>query len=111
MKLKDCKLYYGGQQMSFDFISDDPCRARYASSIPLPLAEGRVDVYEIEPGAKSRWIVVKQRDGDKEVTKLFVRRGKIFLEDKLREISKTLRKTIEQKLKRCISHESARVRC
>lgn len=37
MELRDCKFFYGGQEMSFSVFSNDPCRARYLDSISVPL--------------------------------------------------------------------------
>ena len=88
MELRDFKFYYGGQEMNFAVFSDDPCRARYLESIPLPIAQTRVDVYEIEPGAKTQWILVRQNDGDKDNLKLFVRKGEKFLENEAQTLPK-----------------------
>jgi hypothetical protein len=96
MELRDCKFYYGGQDMNFAIYSDDPCRAKYLSSIPLPIAQTRVDIYQIEPGAKTQWIVVKQRDGDKENVKLFIRKGELFCEHES-QLPKTLKDQILQR--------------
>ena len=96
MELRDFKFYYGGQEMNFAVFSDDPCRARYLESIPLPIAQTRVDVYEIEPGAKTQWILVKQKDGDKDNLKLFIRKGEKFLENESQTLSKELKKKILQ---------------
>ena len=97
MELRECKFYYGGQEMNFAVFSDDPCRTRYLESIPLPIAQTRVDVYEIEPGAKTQWIVVRQKDNDRDNLKLFVREGDRFLETQARIVPKELRKKIIQR--------------
>jgi hypothetical protein len=97
MELRDCKFYYGGQDMNFAVYSDDLCCARYLGSIPLPIAQTRVDVYEIEPGANTQWVVVKQRDGDKDNLKLFVRKGERFLENESQQLSKALKEQILQR--------------
>jgi hypothetical protein len=97
MELRDFKFYYGGQEMNFAVFSDDPCRARYLESIPLPIAQTRVDVYEIEPGAKTQWILVKQKDGDKDNLKLFIRKGEKFLENESQTLPKELKKKILQR--------------
>jgi hypothetical protein len=94
MELRDFKFYYGGQEMNFAVFSDDPCRTRYLESIPLPIAQTRVDVYEIEPGAKTQWILVKQKDGDKDNLKLFIRKGEKFLENESQTLPKELKKKI-----------------
>jgi hypothetical protein len=97
MELKDCKFYYGGQDMNFAVYSDDPCRATYRESIPLPIAHTRVDVYKIEPGTKTQWVVIKQRDGDKDNLKLFVRKGEKFLENESQNLPKALKDKIIQR--------------
>jgi len=97
MELRECKFYYGGQEMNFAVFSDGPCRARYLESIPLPIAQTRVDVYEIEPGAKTQWILVRQKDGDKDNIKLFVKRGEKFLENAAQPLPKELRTKILQR--------------
>jgi hypothetical protein len=96
MELRDCKFYYGGQDMNFAIYSDDPCRAKYLNSIPLPIAQTRVDIYQIEPGAKTQWVLIKQRDGDKENVKLFLRKGELFLEHES-QLPKTLKEQILQR--------------
>jgi hypothetical protein len=97
MELRECKFYYGGQEMNFAVFSDDPCRARYLESIPLPIAQTRVDVYEIEPGVKTQWILVRQKDGDKDNIKLFVKRGEKFLENAAQTLPKELKNKILQR--------------
>ena len=83
--------------MNFAVFSDDPCCARYLESIPLPIAQTRVDVYEIEPGDKTQWVVVKQKDGDKDKLKLFVRKGEKFLENETQSLPNELKKKILQR--------------
>ncbi len=97
MELKDCKFYYGGQDMNFAVFSDDSCRARYLDSIPLPIVQARVDVYEIEPGSRSQWIVIKQKDGDKDSFKLFIRKGEKFLENETQSLPKELKRKIMER--------------
>jgi len=107
MELKDCKFYYGGQDMNFAVYSDDPCRAMYRTSIPLPIAQARVDVYEIEPGANTQWVVVKQRDGDKDNLKLFVRKGDKFMENESQHLSKALKEKILRRFPKLTAEFSA----
>ena len=97
MELRNCKFYYGGQEMNFAVFSDDPCCARYLESIPLPIAQTRVDVYEIEPGNKTQWIVVQQKDGDKDNFKLFVRKGEKFVENETHSLPNELKIKILQR--------------
>jgi hypothetical protein len=107
MELKDCKFYYGGQDMNFAVYSDDPCRALYRTSIPLPIAQTRVDVYEIEPGANTQWVIVKQRDGDKDNLKLFVKKGDKFMENESQHLSKALKEKILQRFPKLTAEFSA----
>ena len=107
MELKDCKFYYGGQDMNFAVYSDDPCRARYRTSIPLPIAQTRVDVYEIEPGANTQWVVIKQRDGDKDNLKLFVKKGDRFMENESQHLPKALKEKILQRFPKLTAEFSA----
>mgnify|MGYP001169182122 CR=1 FL=1 len=90
MELRDCKFFYGGQEMSFSVFANDPCRAQYLDSISVPLTHSRVDVYQIEPGPKTRWIVIKQKDEDKDELRLFVRQGNRFMERQAQDLPKEL---------------------
>jgi hypothetical protein len=81
MELRECKFYYTGEAMNFRVYSDHPCRARYGESIRLlPVSPTLVQVYELEPGAESRWVVVRQREGKSNRLQLFLRSGEQFLE-------------------------------
>ncbi len=94
MELRDCKFYYGGQDMSFSVFSNDPCRARYLDSISVPFVQTRVDVYAIEPGAETRWVLIRRKDDGKDTFRLFIRRGNRFLESQNQVLSKELRDEI-----------------
>ena len=94
MELRDFKFYYGGQDMNFAVYSDIPCRAIYLESIPLPFAQTRVDIYEVEPSEQTQWVVIKQRDGDKESLKFFIRKGDKFIESELHHLTKAVRENI-----------------
>lgn len=94
MELRDCKFFYGGQEMSFSVFSNDPCRARYLDSISVPLVQTRVDVYRIEPGPKTRWVLIRQKDEDKDRFRLFVRQGDRLVESREQALSKELRDEI-----------------
>ena len=94
MELRDCKFFYGGHEMSFSVFSNDPCLARYLDSILLPLVQTRVDVYQIEPGPKTRWVLIKQKDEEKDRFRLFVRQGERFVESQEQVLSKELRDEI-----------------
>ena len=109
MELRNCKFYYGGQEMNFAVFSDDPCCARYLESIPLPIAQTRVDVYEIEPGNKTQWIVVQQKDGDKDNFKLFVRKGEKFVENETHSLPNELKIKIVQRFPKLTSEFQPRL--
>ncbi|MSO22693.1 MAG: hypothetical protein EXQ58_05445 [Acidobacteria bacterium] len=93
--------------MNFAVCSDDPCRAMYRTSIPLPIAQTRVDVYEIKPGANTQWVVIKQRDGDKDNLKLFVKKDDKFTEKESHHLSKALKKKILQRFPKLTAEFSA----
>jgi hypothetical protein len=81
MELRECKFYHAGEAMSFTVYSDSPCRARYRDSIRLlPVSAAQVQVYEIEPGAENRWVLVRQTEGKSHRLQLFLRSGERFLE-------------------------------
>ena len=64
MKLTECSFYRSGRDVNFSVFSDDVCRVHHLRSISLPLG-GDVDVYSVEPGEKSHWIVVRQTEDGK----------------------------------------------
>ena len=79
MKLTECNFYRSGWDVNFTVFSDDVCRVHHVKSIPLPLG-GDVDVYNVNPGAKSHWIVIRQTEDGKHELKWFVRKGRNFEE-------------------------------
>jgi hypothetical protein len=103
MELKDCKFYYGGEGLNFAVFSDDACRTKFLDSIHVSLAQTTIQVYEIEPGVNSQWVVVRQVDGKQDQIKLYVRQGESFLEENNYGLSRELRTEIEQKFPRLIS--------
>jgi hypothetical protein len=80
MKLTECSFYRSGRDVNFSVFSDDVCRVHYLRSVSLPLG-GDVDVYGVEPSAKSHWIVVRQTEDGKHELRWFVRRGRNFEEN------------------------------
>ncbi len=80
--------------MNFSVFSDYPCRTRYIDSIATPLTESKVEVYEIEPGNSTQWIVIQQREGEERRLKLFIRLGNEFVESQALLISPDLKKNI-----------------
>ena len=97
MELRDHKFYFAGEAMDFAVFSNGRWRANYMDSIALPISRNRVDIYEIEPGADTQWVVVRQRDCDTNRFRFFVRKREEFLEKKPQRLSKTLKKEILQK--------------
>ena len=94
MELRECKFYYGGQEMSFSVFSNDPCRALYLDSISLPLIQTRVDVYQVDPGPKTRWVLIRQKHENKDSFRLFIRQGDRFVESQEQTLSQELRDEI-----------------
>ena len=97
MELRNHKFYFAGEAMDFAVFSDGRWRAKYMDSIALPISRNRVDIYEIEPGADTQWVVVRQGDSGANRFKVFVRERGELLEKKPRRLSKTLKKEILQK--------------
>lgn len=97
MELRKCKFYCSGYEMNFAVFSDEACRARYLKSIPLPIVQTPVDVYEIEPGLNTHWVLVKQKDGEHSDFKLFIRKGNRFMENGYRHLSKQVRESINNR--------------
>jgi hypothetical protein len=79
MKLTECNFYRSGKDVNFSVFSDDVCRVHYLRNISLPLG-GDVDVYGVEPGEQSHWIVVRQTEDGKHELRWFVRKGRNFEE-------------------------------
>jgi hypothetical protein len=80
MKLNDCRLYCGDDEMQFSVFSNAVCLARYLESISLPFGDLRVDVYAIEPSSRSRWVITVQKEGEYSGCKCFLRKGDNFVE-------------------------------
>jgi hypothetical protein len=97
MELQQYRFCYAGSDMNFAVFSDDPCHVSYVKSVPIPIGHTKVELYEIEPGAKTRWIVVKQVDGYKNTVKVFQRQNKRFLENSMDQLSRETKKQIMQR--------------
>lgn len=95
MELGDYKFYHGGDEMNFSILSDHPCRTRYIESIPTPMTETQVEVYSIEPGTRTQWVVVQLRDGEERNLKIFTRQGEMLLEDGIEHLPADARKRIQ----------------
>jgi hypothetical protein len=97
MELQHQKFGFSGSDMNFAVFSDDPCRISYIESIPIPLGHTQVELYGIEPGAGTKWIVVKQLDGRKATVKVFLRQNEKFLENEIDDLSRETRSQIMQR--------------
>jgi hypothetical protein len=97
MELQQYKFCYAGNDMNFSVFADDPCRISYIRSVPIPIGHTQVEVYEIEPGARTKWVVVKQVDGSKNTLKVFLRQNERFLENSMDQLSRETKKQIMQR--------------
>lgn len=79
MDLSECMFFRSGKDVNFSVFSDDISCSRFLRTVPLPIG-GDVDVYEIEPGPKSNWILIRQTENGKETLRWFVRKDESFLE-------------------------------
>jgi hypothetical protein len=96
-ELQQYKFCYAGSGMNFAVFSDGPCRISYVKSVPIPIGHTMVELYEIDPGAKTQWIVVKQVDGYKNTLKVFLRQNGRFLENSMDQLSRETKKQIMQR--------------
>lgn len=97
MELQHHKFGYSGNDMNFAVFSDDPCRIKYVESISIPIGHTQVQLYGIEPGARTKWIVVKQLDGHKSTLKVFLRQNETFLENEIDSLPQETRSQIMQR--------------
>ena len=97
MELQHHKFGYSGNVMNFAVFSDDPCHIKYLDSIPIPIGHTQVQLYGIEPGARTKWIVVKQLDGHKATLKVFLRNKETFLESEIDSLPLETRSQITQR--------------
>lgn len=100
MELRDCRFHWSGDDFRFSFFSDGPCRAQYLHNVLLPIAQLRIEVYEIKPGVRAQWVVVQQRDGESETCKLFVKTNEGFQEKLPHEVPSTLKSEILRRFPR-----------
>ncbi|MFN8009648.1 MAG: hypothetical protein U0V70_21960, partial [Terriglobia bacterium] len=61
------------------------------------------DIYELEPNAKTQWVVIKQRDGDKENLKVFVKKGDKHIESELHHLSKGVLENIFRRFPKLVA--------
>jgi hypothetical protein len=87
MELQQYKFCYAGNDMNFAVFSDNPCHISYVKSVPIPIGHTKVELYQIEPGANTKWIVVKQVDGSQSTLKVFLRQEERFLENSMDQLS------------------------
>ena len=80
MDLRKCMFFSSGKDVNFSVFSDDVSRVRYLRCVSLPIG-GDVDVYEVEPGSKSHWILIRQTENGTQTLRWFVRKGENFVED------------------------------
>jgi len=107
MELCDYRFYFSGRELNFAIYSDDPCRARYLESIALPIGPGRVDVYEVAPGTRSQWVVIRQKEGGNTNLRLFIRRGRKFLEKQIDKLPRALREKIIKRFPQLLTPASS----
>jgi hypothetical protein len=97
MELQHHKFGYSGNGMNFAVFSDDPCHIKYVDSIAIPIGHTQVQLYGIEPGARTKWIVVKQLEGRKATLKVFLRKNEAFLESEIDSLPRKTRSQITQR--------------
>jgi len=97
MELQQYRFCFAGGDMNFAVFATDPCRVRYVKSIPIPIGYTQVELYEIEPSARTRWVVVKEINGHKSTLKVFLRQGKKFLENSIVDLSRETKNQIMQR--------------
>jgi hypothetical protein len=98
MDLREKKFYHAGPDMNFVVFSDNPCRVRFITSISLPISHTSVEVYSIEPGTNSQWVVVQERNNGQSVLRFFIRDGETFLENRAHELPKRLKDDMLQRI-------------
>ena len=95
--------------MNFAIFSDYPCRVRYLESIALPIGQAPVEVYAIEPGANSQWVVVQQRNDGQSRLKFFLREAELFRENQFHDLPEHVKEPILQRVsKLSLSSEISR---
>jgi len=107
MELQHHKFGYAGKDMNFAVFSDDPCRVSYVESIAIPIGHTQVQLYGIEPGARTKWIVVKQLDGPKATLKVFLRQNEKFLENQIDDLPQETRSQIMQRFPNLAAEEKS----
>ena len=107
MELQHHKFGYAGNDMNFAVFADDACRVSYVESIAIPIGHGQVQLYGIEPGAKTKWIVVKQLDGNKATLKVFLRQDEKFLEKQIDDLPQETRSQIMQRFPNLAAEEKS----
>ena len=106
MELQHHKFGYAGNDMNFAVFADDPCRVSYVESIAIPIGHTQVQLYGIEPGARTKWIVVKQLDGHKATLKVFLRHNEKFLENQVDDLPQETRSQIMRRFPNLVEEET-----
>lgn len=109
MELRQYRFCFAGSDMNFAVFADDPCRTRYVKSIPIPIGYTEVELYEIEPGVRTRWIVVRQLNDHKTTLKVFLRQGGKFLENSMVDLSRETKKQIMQRFPKLVAEPRHRM--
>ena len=94
--------------MNFAVFSDDRCRISYVESIDVPIGHTQVQLYGIEPGTRTKWVVVRQLDGHKTTLKVFLRQNEKFLENEIDDLPPETRSQIMQRFPNLAAEESSR---
>lgn len=108
MELQQHRFGYSGNDMNFAVYSDDRCRIKYVESIAVPMGHIRVELYGIEPGTRTKWVVVRQLDGHKTTLKVFLRQNEKFLENEIDDLPPETRSQIMQRFPNLAAEASPR---
>lgn len=103
MDLRDCRFYQGNYGLTFTVYSDQPCCARFRDRVVLPIDQQPVEIYQIEPGPKTRWVVMRVSLGfglNDHVLRYFVRQGESYPERPRSELPAKTLGEIQRKLPR-----------
>lgn len=108
MELQHHKFGFSGSDMHFAVFADDLCRISYVGSVTLPIGHSQVELYGIQPGAKTKWVVVKQLDGHKATLKVFLRQNEKFLENEIDDLPQETKSQILQRFPNLVAEEKPR---
>jgi hypothetical protein len=94
MELAQARFFWSGRELQFAVFSDGVCIARFLKRIPVPFTHTEVEMYEIEPGENTHWVLVQQTDGERHRINYFAKRGKKFVEESIKTIPAKVRKAM-----------------